>query len=75
MLVQIEVELNKGRIKMIKKLTFGLVDQLCWLRNHDDTILKCSGVFIMGHGDVTQVDVEWSDNVMIFKQTIETGYG
>ena len=66
--VQIEVE-SETLSKTIRKLALGLVDQLRWLRNHDDSIMQCSGFYFMRHhglGHVIQVDVQWNDRHFLF---------
>lgn len=64
-LVQIEVEPGNDKDRTIRKLTYGLVDQLCWLRNCRTNITKCSGFYFMNHsarGHVIQVVIEWEDS-------------
>ena len=44
MLVQIEVDSGDMQ-KTARKLSLGLINQLHWQRNHQDTILTCTGFY------------------------------
>ena len=73
-LVQVEVESGRNKKSTIMKLTLGVMDQLCWLRNHVHTgIMKCSGFYFMSHGSkgdhVIHVELEWDDEFWKFIQT------
>lgn len=71
LVLQIEVE-SETLEKTIRKLSLGIIDQLCWLRNHDDSILQCSGFCFINHhglGHVIQVDIQWSDHFKFFINT------
>lgn len=64
-LLQIEVESGKT----IRKLAFGIIDQLRCLRNCDDSIQQYSGIYFMRHdgrGHVIQVDIESIDTLFKF---------
>ena len=74
-LVQVEVESGRNKKSTIMKLTLGLMDQLCRLRNHVHTgIMKCSGFYFMSHsseGDhVIHVELEWNDEFWKFIQIL-----
>ena len=48
--VQIEVESNDDRLtttKCIRKLSYGLMDQLRWQKNRDRTICSCTGFIFL----------------------------
>ena len=73
-LVQVEVESGRNKKSTIMKLTLGVMDQLCRLRNHVHTgIMKCSGFYFMRHGSkgdhVIHVELEWDDDSWKFIQT------
>ena len=43
--VLVQIEVDSGDVeRTVRKLGIGLVDQLCWLRNH---ITKCGGFYFM----------------------------
>ena len=71
-LVQIEVD-SGNEDTSIRKLGFGLVDQLRWLRNRRTTIRKCCGFYFMagnrGPGHVRQVEVLWNEELFKFMLT------
>ena len=74
-LVQVEVESGRNKKSTIMKLTLGLMDQLCRLRNHVHTgIMKCSGFYFMSHGSegdhVIHVELEWNDEFWKFVQIL-----
>ena len=62
-LVQIGVESGGDKQRTLRKLTYGLIEQVHYLRNRQvyDT---CSGFYFMmkNPGQVIQVDVTWDDN-------------
>ena len=73
-LVQVEVESGRNKKSTIMKLTLGVMDQLCRLRNHVHTgIMKCSAFYFMSHGSkgdhVIHVELEWDDEFWKFIQT------
>ena len=71
-MVQMGVESGKKEWS-VNKLTLGLVDQLCWLRNHDTHITACTGFYIMKttKGHVLRVTLTWQDNTFSFVQTLQ----
>ena len=73
--MQVEVESGRNKKSTIMKLTLGLMDQLCRLRNHVHTgIMKCSGFYFMSHGSegdhVIHVELEWNDEFWKFVQIL-----
>ena len=69
--VLVQREVDSGDMEStVRKLGVGLVDQLCWLRNHNRTsIMKCSGFYFMGgsgRGHVIHIELMWVDELLRF---------
>ena len=67
--VQFEVESNKSRTSTIRKLGMGLVDQLCYYRNHDTEVRAVSGFFISLKGGFEEITCKWVDEKLCFAIT------
>ena len=63
-LVQVEVILDNNRDKTIRKLAYGLIDQLRWQKNRDKLISFCTGFYFPLEGDneyVIELKCCWDD--------------
>ena len=71
LLLQIEVD-SGGMNKTIRKLCLGLIDQLRFERNLDDTITTCIGFYFPNNSSSTsviKVSLTWSDETLDFRST------
>ncbi len=68
-IILIEVD-SKGYESTIVQLVEGVIEQLVWLRNRDDSVTSCVGFYFpakdRGPG-VVEVKVEWSDSAFCFQ--------
>ena len=71
--VQIEIESGKNRPATLKKLEIGLVDQLRYQRNLNDTVMSCSGFYFPCYRatQVVKVTVTWRNDEMNFWSSSE----
>ena len=63
-LVQVEVISDNNRDKTIRKLAYGLIDQLRWQKNRDKLISFCTGFYFPLEGDneyVIELKCCWDD--------------
>lgn len=70
-LVQIEDLSNDDRLSTIRKLSYGLMDQLRWQKNRDRTICSCTGFYFPLEGEnehVVKLECNWSDENFNMKQ-------
>ena len=71
LLLQIEVD-SGDMNKTIRKLSLGLMDQLRFERNLDDTITTCIGFYFPNNSSSTsviKVSLMWSDETIDFRST------
>lgn len=68
LMVQTEVESNNNQAATIRKLQYGLVDQLRYQRNADTSITACTGFYFPNvvKRCVIEVTVEWNDHYFTF---------
>ena len=70
-ILQIEVD-SGGLKKTIRKLAFGLIDQLRHERNQNDSITTCTGFYFPRNSTYTsviEVTLAWSDITIDFRTT------
>lgn len=71
LVLQLDVHL-KGLMQTLQKLDLGLMNQLRWLRNHNDAITDCTGFCFPPEeeeGHVILVNMQWCDFTFEFYTT------